>query len=335
MRGPLAGLRLRPEDAVLRLLPLLARRAKPAPGRRSRQGVLSRPLGDRIRVCAVVPVMHVQFIAASGLRRIAGADLARLMEDDDWPGARPPFLIQVVCCETRESRPMPKPAPRWQAHIASGHDGAMTERCGQLLAETVADPGRRQAILADPRDLHRQLFASFTPTAHPEYAGTYRGTPDTPLADRRMSAESQIDPGMEYEFCPPGEVPSRMTELRVNTVSLLNEPNPDDYDKLIALTYTFCRFGKIHPFLDGNGHVQRAVFAVMATEFGFPLWPRFAIHPRPFDRLLVIALETFTRAPADEEQEELGLVAEYLAFFLEGPFNAPRKHVGIASPYTS
>ena len=89
----------------------------------------------------------------------------------------------------------------------------MTERCGQLLAEIVADPGRRQAILADSRDLHRELFASFTPTAHPEYAGTYRGTPDTPLADRRMSAESQIDPGMEYEFCPPGEVPSRMTEL--------------------------------------------------------------------------------------------------------------------------
>ena len=71
------------------------------------------------------------------------------------------------------------------------------------------------------------------------------------------------------------------------------------------------------------------------TEFGFPLSPRFALHPRPFDRLLAIALETFTRAPADEEQEELGLVAEYLAFFLEGRFNAPRKHVGIASPYTS
>ena len=230
---------------------------------------------------------------------------------------------------------MPKPAPGWQAHTASGYDGAMTARCDRLLAEIVADPGRRQAILADPRDLHRQLFASFTPTAHPEYAGTYRGTPDTPLADRRMSAESQIDPGMEYEFCPPGEVPWLMTELRVNTRSLLNEPNPDDYDKLIALTYTFCRFGKIHPFLDGNGHVQRAVFAVMAMEFGFPLSPRFAIHPRPFDRLLASALETFTRLPADMEQEELGRVAEYLAFFLDGPFNAPRKHVGIASPYMS
>ena len=196
-------------------------------------------------------------------------------------------------------------------------------------------PDRRQAILADPRDLHRELFAGFTPTGYPECAGTYRGTPDTALADIRMSAPSQIDPDVVYEFCPPREVPWLMTELRLNTRSLLYEPDQEDYDKLIALAYTFCRFGKIHPFLDGNGHVQRAVFAVMATEFDFPLSPRFVIHPRPFDRLLAAALEMFGRASADEEQEELGLVAEYLAFFLDGPFNAPRKHVGMASLYTS
>ena len=314
VRGPLAGLRLRPEDAVLRLLPLRARRPKPAPGRRSRQGVMSRPLGDRIRMCAVVPVVHVQFIDASGLRRIAGADLARQMEDDDWPGARPPFLIQVVCCETRESRPMTKPLPEWQAHSASDYDGTMTARCGPLLAEIVEDPGRRQAILVGPRDLHRKLFASFTPTTHPEYAGTYRGTPDTSLADRKILAKSQIKPGTEYEFCLPGEVPSRMTKLQQDTVELLLGTDADDYDKLIALAYTFCWFGKIHPFLDGNGHVQRAVFAVMATEFGFPLSLRFAIHPRPYDRLLAIALETFTRAPVGEECGEVSLVAEYLGF---------------------
>jgi hypothetical protein len=108
----------------------------------------------------------------------------------------------------------------------------------------------------------------------------------------------------------------------------------DDYGKLLGLAYTFCWFGKIHPFLDGNGHVQRAIFAAMATDFGYPLSPRFAIHPRPFDRLLATALEIFTRAPAGKENEELALVAEYLAFFLDGPLNAPRKHVRTATPYT-
>ena len=100
-----------------------------------------------------------------------------------------------------------------------------------------------------------------------------------------------------------------------------------------ASGYAFCRLGKIHPFIDGNGHVQRAVFAVMATEFGFPLSPRFAIHPRRFDNLLAVALENFGWAPEEEEQEDFGLVGEYLGFFLDGPFDAPRKNVGIASLY--
>ncbi len=90
-----------------------------------------------------------------------------------------------------------------------------------------------------------------------------------------------------------------------------------------------------HGLLDGNGHVQRAVFAVIATEFGFPLSPRFALHPRPFGRLLASALETFSRVPKGKEDEELDVVAEYLAFFLDGPFNAPRKHVAVASLYSS
>ena len=67
---------------------------------------------------------------------------------------------------------MPKEAPGWQAHLTSGYDGAMTARCERLLAEIVADPGRREAIMADPRDLHRERFASFTPADYPEYAGT-------------------------------------------------------------------------------------------------------------------------------------------------------------------
>ncbi len=228
---------------------------------------------------------------------------------------------------------MTRPPQRWQAHTASNYDSDMAARCHQLLTEIIADSDRRRAILTDPRDLHRELFVPFAPPAHADYAGTYRGTPGTTLADRRMSSESQLEPGVEYEFALPGEVPGRMTTLLTNNWALLSDVKADDFGKLIGLAYTFCWFGKIHPFLDGNGHVQRAVFAVMATEFGYPLSARFAIHPRPFDRLLAIALEIFTRAPSCKENEELGLVAEYLAFFLEGPFDAVRKHVGTATPY--
>lgn len=223
--------------------------------------------------------------------------------------------------------------PLWQAHGAPAYDSTMTTRCTALLAEIGADPKRRQAIFSDPRDLHRELFASFAPPDHSEYAGAYRGTSGTSLANRRISADSQMEPGKQYEFCLPGEVPARMDQLLQQTRDLLSDANADDFGRLIALTYAFCWFGKIHPFLDGNGHVQRAIFAAMATEFGYPLSARFAIHPRPYDRLLATALEIFTRAPVGEENGELGLVAEYLAFFLDGPFNAPRKHVGTSTPY--
>lgn len=228
---------------------------------------------------------------------------------------------------------MAKAPPPWQAHDAANYDRDMANHCAALLDEIVSDPVRRRNILADPRNLHRELFAPFAPPSHGDYAGAYRGTPGSALADRKMSSESQLNPSDEYEFCLPGEVSGRMDALLENTQSWLGEANTDDYGKLIALTYTFCWFGKIHPFLDGNGHVQRAIFAAMATEFGYPLSARFAIHPRPFDRLLAIALEIFTRAPAGQENEELGLVAEYLAFFLDGPFNALRKHVGTETPY--
>jgi fido (protein-threonine AMPylation protein) len=228
---------------------------------------------------------------------------------------------------------MINPPPRWQAHTSKDYDAKLGAQCAALSLEIVANSARRQGIIADPRRLHAELFSQFTPSDHPEYAGTYRGTPGTALAERRMSAESQLEPGTEFEFVPPAEVAPRMTAMLANTSAMLAENSANDFGRLIALAFTFCWFGKIHPFLDGNGHVQRALFAAMATEFGFPLSNRFAIHPRPYDRLLAMALETFTRSPNGKENEEVGLVAEYLAFFLEGPFGAPRMQLGTSSPY--
>ncbi|MDY4379643.1 Fic family protein [Pectobacterium brasiliense] len=224
--------------------------------------------------------------------------------------------------------------PDWQAHNAVGYNSIMISQCEKLLTKIVADPACRQAVLSDPRSLHRELFEAFAPPGYSEYAGSYRGMSGSSLAYRRVFAYSQITPRKRYEFDQPSEVSAGMNLLLRQTRDLIGDKPTDDFDKLIALSYTFCHFGKIHPFLDGNGHVQRAIFAAMATEFGIPLSARFAIHPRPYDRLLAIALEIFTCAPGDQKNGELGLVAEYLGFFLEGPFNAPRKHIGTETPYT-
>lgn len=230
---------------------------------------------------------------------------------------------------------MESPPLKWQAHDAPGYDRTMSERCSKLLEEIVADPARRRAILTTPQKLHQELFASFVPPGHDEYAGTFRGTPNTALANREPSSASALKEGESYPFCPSVEVAARMGQLLEEVQGLLDDKNSEkNYNKLLALAYAFCWFGKIHPFLDGNGHIQRALFAALATEFGYPLSPRFAIHPRPYDRLFGIALEVFARAPAGKEAGELAVAAEYLAFFLEGPFHAPRKNVGPAPLYT-
>ena len=90
--------------------------------------------------------------------------------------------------------------PLWQAHAAAAYDSTMTTRCAALLAEIVADPNRRQAIFSDPRDLHRELFASFAPPDHGEYAGAYRGSADD-LRDGyiHFSTASQV-PGTAAKY---------------------------------------------------------------------------------------------------------------------------------------
>lgn len=223
----------------------------------------------------------------------------------------------------------------WQAHVAPDYDRIMSVQCADLLNEIVGDSSRRLSILTMPQALHRELFTPFVPSGCEEYAGTYRGTSGTSLADRPLSAASTITPGEHYQFCPSGEVPKRMEWLVKGTNELIEDGkrHGNDYKRLLAIAFAFCWFGKIHPFLDGNGHIQRAIFAAVATEFGYPLSARFAIHPRPFDTLLAVALETFTRAPAGTEDQEIALASEYLGFFLDGPFIGVRKHLGTASPY--
>ena len=201
-------------------------------------------------------------------------------------------------------------APEWQAYTMPNYEAVMTQACATLQQRILADPAYRSEILTDPRDLHRALFAEFTPPGYPEYAGTYRGTAGTSLEGRRSGAPQIFSPQKSFSFDEPDNVAAgldfMLSEVRRELTPAL-----------------FGWFGKIHPFLDGNGHIQRALFAAAATELAIPLAGRFAIHPRPFDRLLAWPLEMFTRAAPDQREHFLAMVAEYLCSWLAGPFDLP------------
>ncbi|USI75101.1 Fic family protein [Sphingomonas morindae] len=214
--------------------------------------------------------------------------------------------------------------PEWQAYTMPDYHAAMTKACTALLQRIHADAAFRLSILTDPRDLHRTLFAQFTPRGHPEYAGTYRGTVGTSLEGRRSGAPQLFTPQKSFSFEEPENVAAQLDFMLAEVRrELVPARSAAPYVQLLTLTHLFCWFGKIHPFLDGNGHIQRALFAAAAVEIGIPLAARFAIHPRPFDSLLAWPLEAFTRASADEREPFIGMVAEYLSSWLAGPFDQP------------
>lgn len=208
----------------------------------------------------------------------------------------------------------------WKPHEAADYDAIMEEACTALSGRIQTDAPFRSALLHDPRNCHRDLFARFAPEGYSEYAGTYRGTPGTSLEHRPMHAPSVIDKGRFCAFAAPNLVPDRLVDL-LGTIEREREEarGAGRYIQLLYLTHLLAWFGAIHPFLDGNGHIQRAMFAAAAAELGIPMSSRFAIHPRSYDRLLASQLEAFTRSNGAKEQ--LASVAEYLAFWLGGPFD--------------
>jgi fido (protein-threonine AMPylation protein) len=136
-----------------------------------------------------------------------------------------------------------------------------------------------------------------------------------------MGGPSVLVPGQMFGFLESKKVPAAMTRLTGEVRQAMVEAD-SDWARLSTLAYLFATFGFNHPFLDGNGHVQRALFAAAAIEMGIPLSNRFAIHPRSYDMLLAHALESYTRFP-NRRVEWLSAIAEYLAQWLAGPFDAP------------
>lgn len=214
--------------------------------------------------------------------------------------------------------------PPWQLHLAEGYDEAMHLAAIRILGRLAGDADYRRSILTDPRDLHASLFKEFVPASNPEYAGTYRGTIATSLEKRELSAPTLFKAGGHFTFEASEGLPGKVDWLLGNiTQELAEARNAPPYAQLLLLTHLFCWWGKLHPFLDGNGHIQRILFAAVAAELGIPLSARFAIHPRSFDRLLAWPLEMFTRAVESQREQYIAMVAEYLGFWLAGPFDMP------------
>lgn len=212
--------------------------------------------------------------------------------------------------------------PKWQAHLSEGYDDAMSAVGAEVVARLHADRDFRLATLRDPRRLHADIFREFAPSTHPEYAGTYRGTPLTPLEHRAVGAALLLVPDATFNFEAPEGLPAKVDRFLsdfTDQLGLARSKTPRI--QLLCLAELFCNWGRLHPFLDGNGHIQRILFAAAAIEMGIPLSTRFAVHPRTYDELLAFPLEMFTRSNGASRYRDM--VAEYVSTWLSGPFDAP------------
>ncbi len=203
-------------------------------------------------------------------------------------------------------------APRWDLDTKENYDHYMECRCKTVIERLKNDKIERQQLYADPRSIHRELHVDLTPIGYSDYAGTYRGTIGSSVEHKKAYSKSDIPGNNEYEFTLPENVAAEMATFATETRELIDAVMGGPYDqKITVCAMIFVSFGSIHPFLDGNGHVQRLMFECIAYDFAIPLGAHWRIHPRPYSALFGVALEFNQKFGLDT----INLITEYLNLF--------------------
>ena len=162
--------------------------------------------------------------------------------------------------------------------------------------------------LADPRAIHRRVYALLTPPDHPEFAGNYRGSDFPGLKESVVASSFNENQGTAI-LTLPWDVERMMGRYGEAVIEAGKLQPASVEDALAYYGRIMIAFGLIHPFQDGNGHVQRLAFQYFMQRAGFQMAPSWAIHPCPYD-------EPMHRALASGE---LQTVARLLRPFMREP----------------
>lgn len=137
------------------------------------------------------------------------------------------------------------------------------------------------AALADPRPLHKSLFSHLTPAGAPEMAGNFRGSDHASLRDCVVFYSFNDTEGTTAIVGPyrVADAMAQYAEL-VRAQGLRPVATVDERLSLVAAIMAF--FGVIHPFVDGNGHVQRLTAQSLLERGGVVMAPEWSVHPCPY-----------------------------------------------------
>jgi fido (protein-threonine AMPylation protein) len=203
---------------------------------------------------------------------------------------------------------------KWTPHELLTYDETLKTGCAtEIRYLEAASSQERLRFISDPRKVHERLYAALTPEAHPEYAGTYRGTPGTTLEGRRSGVYREDDNSFQ-EFIAPDKVSHWLKAVGNQAKEIFDLP-PETSSNIVLseIVRLFYIFGLIHPFLDGNGHIQRLIFSTCVMERGsLQLSDAWTIHPRPYDIEIKLAFEASTT------EARLSALRKVLAAYVSG-----------------
>jgi len=192
-------------------------------------------------------------------------------------------------------------APEWHATQHPDYDKVLSTLGAEEAHKLqTGDRSYIESFLRDTRAVHRRLYERLAPAGFPEYAGTYRGTPNTSLANRNTGASCVTREG-HYTFITSDKVHAYLNLAFTKKVDeLIAAAGTEDAAQYFRRSAElFYLFGLIHPYLDGNGHIQRMIFmAAISLHPKLVISQQWTVHPRPYDIEMAKAFEAPENASA-------------------------------------
>ncbi len=188
----------------------------------------------------------------------------------------------------------PRDCPSWE-YKYHPHYRALAIRCEAILNSLGRGEIQIDRTLGDTRQLHEQMFGGLTPDLCPYYAGHYRGENYKCLRHNQVQVRGDSRVGVAANRVAPelanfsSHIVSRGIKA-TETAFNISDTNLPPGEKLYYLVKFACRalveFLRIHPYVNGNGHVGRLIVWLLLERFGY--WPKawpLDGHP-PYDALL-------------------------------------------------
>lgn len=184
----------------------------------------------------------------------------------------------------------PGDCPNWEYKDHPSANRYLPLRCNSVLVNLRYGRPSPRALVRDTRNCHSELFEGLTPPRCGYYAGHYRGELFRCLQFHKVGIKADPRVG-----APPGNVAAALQVLTdalyqgfpaLDTATALPDAQLPPHDKVYYVVTFACRvfaeFLRIHPYVNGNGHMGRLIIWAILGAYG--LWPkRWPLNDRPPD----------------------------------------------------